>query len=42
MKLIKKKNILLKFDNMPRTIKYVNDNYSFFKNYNDYIFYKKN
>ena len=38
----KKKNILLKFDNMPRTIKYVNDNYSFFKNYNEYIFYKKN
>ncbi|MDC6482029.1 hypothetical protein PQY72_00915 [Pelagibacteraceae bacterium] len=35
-------NILLNFDNMPNVIKYINENYSFFQNYNGYIFYKKN
>ena len=27
--------------NMPKAVKFINDNYYFFENFNDYIFYKK-
>jgi hypothetical protein len=35
-------SILKNYSNMPRTIEYIEKEYSFFKNYNNYIFYKKN
>ena len=35
-------NILTNYSNMPNAIKYIEKEYSFFKNYNNYIFYKKN
>ena len=35
-------NILTKYSNMPNTIDYINKEYSFYKNYKNYIFYKKN
>ena len=35
-------NILTNYSNMPKTIKYIKKKYSFFENYNNYIFYKKN
>ncbi len=34
-------HLLLKPLNMPLTFKYVEEKYSFYENYNDYIFYKK-
>ena len=30
------------YSNMPNALKFINKNYSFLENYNDYIFYKKN
>jgi hypothetical protein len=35
-------NILVNFSNMSNAIKYINQKYSFFKDYNGYIFYKIN
>ena len=34
-------NIALHRSNMPLTLKYVKEKYSFYENYNGYIFYKK-
>ena len=34
-------NISLYRSNMPLTLKYVEEKYSFYENYNGYIFYKK-
>ena len=34
-------NILFNPLNMPLTLKYVEEKYSFYENYNGYIFYKK-
>ena len=35
-------NILLNKSNMPRIVDFINNNYTFFENFNGYIFYKKN
>ena len=35
-------NILLNKSNMPRVVDFINNNYTFFENFNGYIFYKKN
>jgi len=35
-------NILTNYSNMPNALEYIKKEYSFFENYNDYIFYKKN
>ena len=35
-------NIQTNYSNMPNATKYIEKEYSFYKNYNDYIFYKKN
>ena len=35
-------NILTNYSNMPNALEYIKKEYSFFDNYNDYIFYKKN
>ena len=34
--------ILLNKSNMPRIVDFINKNYTFFENFNGYIFYKKN
>jgi hypothetical protein len=34
--------VLLNYSNMPNAVQYISDNYSFYKNYNEYVFYKKN
>ena len=41
---IKKKspNNILSNPNMPNALAYIHKEYSFFENYNNYIFYKKN
>tara|TARA_B100000780_G_C21103977_1_gene445655 strand:+ start:166 stop:2025 length:1860 start_codon:yes stop_codon:yes gene_type:complete len=40
--LYKSPNNILSNPNMPNALAYINKEYSFFKNYNNYIFYKKN
>ena len=35
-------NILTNYSNMPNALKYIEKEYSFFENFNNYIFYKKN
>ena len=35
-------NILTNYANMPSVVEYIEKEYSFFKNYKNYIFYRKN